>query len=215
MNLHFLDKKVFFGNSDAVSSLHYNLFHGEIRFGEPDSKTDCTISRSGNDVPPVFMPELDLVVREDIVKRLHLEKFADCVPVRFDRLYHCDLQKGDFSFYETYVSEEKAGSRETRYFQSLSNVPEYHKNVSQYFLIVLPVYNKLCKSHPELLRNATNITIDPDGEHVDEPISLEVTPSFLEKFPMFWWDGVWMPESIFDHLLPHLDADLFYWRFFS
>lgn len=208
-----LSKITCFVNSPVIRTFHYDMFHGTAEregiayhdsgacFLNTTHRKQLHISRTGQQVPAVFAPSLNLVLSEEVRKRLIGLPKIDVLPVVFDKLFQFYYRKGDFSWYDAPLC---ADSQDLH--RILPDVPDYHSQVGPYYELLVARTQDLATESSDM-REVT-ITIGPAS--LEETVEVRLPVDLWGRYPIVWDNGcLFFAEGSFQRIEPFLDWDFF------
>ncbi len=206
-----IDEVTFFGDTDQISSFHYKMFHGEAErpgtrkhtpewYGHGEgSKCPLSIVRPGNAIPPIFVPQIGLVVNEEIAESLRNFSGFGLLAVNFERLIDMECRKGDMSWYCT----EQAPLDPSLYLRSAPDNRKKFEPVPTHFEVLAPRLQDIRDSFDNCQKY-----LPTAFEPVDEE-PFYTSDEMLHQFPIVWHYGTYVTRDVLRVLGPQLDRDFF------
>ncbi len=201
----------FIGSSD-IRSFHYNMFHGaasregvaypnerQLHYGSAD-RAPLHISRTGNSMPPIFQPSMNLVVSETVKNKLENIQPVEFIQIVFDKLFKMEYTEGDFSWYDNghNISEDNI-------HLVAPHESAFERSTPLYYELLSPRLSDLriertCATHRVKLGLSPN----------DEIVELRVDSRVVEQYPILWHEGTHVfSAKAFELIGPFLNVTYF------
>jgi hypothetical protein len=166
-----------------------NLFEGPVR--------PLRLKKNTYGIADVLKPHRNLVVSERVKQRLGDLPNVQFAPVEFTVLFSLPYRVSDWSPFEGDYHEVMER------LNSIPDDPRLHESVPEFYEVIAPRHEKVA---PRFSSSDSIIQSPLDGR----PLSVAVSRSMLEEFPVLWTrEGIMLSAIAFDRLRDAIDPVFF------
>lgn len=200
---YYIYKKISFHEGDGLTIFHAEMFHGtgkrygadyplmEYKYGNDLEYPLCVCMNVYNHAK-IFMPNLSLVVSEDIKRVLEKTPNIDFNKVDFEKLFFYQYEK-NASIYPS--SAEKIIKKQ-------KHDPSFVTSIGKYYELIVPMYDDI----KDMFDGKETFIIS--GYDIST-VEVEISKDMFKQYPIFWEDSIFINIETFKLIESYLNKDFF------